>query len=77
MNSTNDGFKVASEDLKLRGPGDIFGFRQSGDLSFRIGDIFTDASILKLASEYADSHPLAGGPGDDIDEDRYGLAYLL
>ncbi len=77
MNSTNDGFKVASEDLKLRGPGDIFGFRQSGDLSFRIGDIFTDASVLKLASDYADSHPFTEDGEDDLDDEKYGLAYLL
>lgn len=77
MNSTNDGFKVASEDLKLRGPGDIFGFRQSGELSFRIGDIFTDASILKLASDYADAHPLSADEEDDLNDEKYGLAYLL
>ena len=58
MNSTNDGFKIASEDLKLRGPGDIFGLRQSGDMVFKVGDIFTDAAILKAASDYADSHPV-------------------
>ena len=37
LNRSNDGFYIASEDLKLRGPGDIFGVRQSGDLEFRIG----------------------------------------
>lgn len=77
MNSTNDGFKVASEDLKLRGPGDIFGFRQSGDLSFRIGDIFTDARILQQASDYADSHPMPAGDGGVLDDEKYGMAYLL
>ncbi len=40
LNRSNDGFYIASEDLKLRGPGDIFGVRQSGDLEFRIGDVF-------------------------------------
>ena len=77
MNSTNDGFKVASEDLKLRGPGDIFGFRQSGELSFRIGDIFTDAKLLQLASDFADSHPFLGEEETDISNEKYGLAYLL
>ena len=77
MNSTNDGFKVASEDLKLRGPGDIFGFRQSGELSFRIGDIFTDAKLLQQASDYADSHPLPEGDADGFSEEKYGMAYLL
>lgn len=51
LNKSNDGFYIASEDLKLRGPGDLFGIRQSGDFSFRIGDIYTDASLLKQASE--------------------------
>ena len=37
-------------DLKLRGPGELFGVRQSGDFSFRIGDIYTDASVLQQAS---------------------------
>lgn len=39
LNQTNDGFKIAEEDLKQRGPGDFFGVRQSGDLRFKIGDI--------------------------------------
>ena len=50
LNQSNDGFYIASEDLKLRGPGDLFGLRQSGILEFRIGDIFTDASVLQEAS---------------------------
>lgn len=51
LNKSNDGFYIASEDLKLRGPGDLFGLRQSGLLEFKIGDVFTDAGILKAASE--------------------------
>ncbi len=51
LNQSNDGFFIASEDLKLRGPGDIFGIRQSGDLEFKLGDIFTDANLLKTVSE--------------------------
>nr|WP_268875611.1 ATP-dependent DNA helicase RecG [Clostridium sp. Marseille-P2415] len=51
LNHSNDGFLIASEDLKLRGPGDIFGIRQSGDLEFKLGDIFTDANLLKTVSE--------------------------
>lgn len=53
LNKSNDGFYIASEDLKLRGPGDLFGVRQSGLLEFKIGDIFTDARILQEASEEA------------------------
>ena len=55
LNKSNDGFYIASEDLKLRGPGDIFGMRQSGDMEFRLADIFTDANILKSVSEEADA----------------------
>ena len=51
LNRSNDGFYIASEDLKLRGPGDFFGMRQSGDLEFKLADIFTDANILKAVSE--------------------------
>lgn len=51
LNESNDGFYISSQDLKLRGPGDLFGIRQSGDLNFEIGDVFTDASILQQASD--------------------------
>ncbi|WP_099468273.1 ATP-dependent DNA helicase RecG [Konateibacter massiliensis] len=53
LNKSNDGFFIASEDLKLRGPGDLFGIRQSGVLEFKIGDVFTDASVLQYASDAA------------------------
>lgn len=51
LNKSNDGFFIASEDLRLRGPGELFGVRQSGEFSFRIGDIYSDAAVLKQASE--------------------------
>ena len=51
LNKSNDGFKIAAEDLKLRGPGDLFGIRQSGLMNFRLGDVFQDAKLLKMASE--------------------------
>lgn len=54
LNHSNDGFHIASEDLKLRGPGDIFGIRQSGEFAFVLGDIYTDANILKEASDAVD-----------------------
>lgn len=53
LNQSNDGFEIAQEDLRLRGPGDIFGIRQSGELSFSLGDIYTDAEIMRMAAEAA------------------------
>lgn len=54
LNRSNDGFYIASEDLKLRGPGDLFGIRQSGILDFKLGDVFQDAKLLQQASEAAE-----------------------
>lgn len=53
LNKSNDGFEIAGWDLKLRGPGDFFGIRQSGDMDFKIGDIFSDANTLKAAADAA------------------------
>lgn len=53
LNKSNDGFYIANEDLKLRGPGDLFGIRQSGLMDFRIGDVFQDADVLKQAATAA------------------------
>ena len=55
LNQSNDGFKIASEDLRLRGPGDFFGIRQSGDLAFQLADIYQDAPVLQQASEAVSS----------------------
>ncbi|MBQ7679743.1 MAG: ATP-dependent DNA helicase RecG [Butyrivibrio sp.] len=54
MNHSNDGFAIAEEDLKQRGPGDLFGIRQSGDMAFHVGDIYQDAALLRQASSLAD-----------------------
>jgi len=51
LNRSNDGFFIASEDLKHRGPGDFFGVRQSGIMEFKMGDVYTDAKVLKEAAE--------------------------
>ena len=51
----NDGFKIAAEDLRLRGPGDLFGLRQSGIMEFRLADIFNDMELLTKAGEAASS----------------------
>lgn len=54
LNKSNDGFKIAEEDLKMRGPGDLFGIRQSGDFEFQLGDIYNDAAVLKEAGMWVD-----------------------
>ncbi len=53
MCDTTDGFKIADEDLKLRGPGDFFGTRQHGLPKLRIADIMTDTKILMQTQELA------------------------
>lgn len=53
LENSNDGFYVAKQDLQLRGPGDLFGIRQSGDLYFRMADIYQDAGELQQANEAA------------------------
>lgn len=53
LESSNDGFYVATQDLQLRGPGDLFGIRQSGDLFFKLADIYQDAKELQQANEAA------------------------
>ena len=70
LNKSNDGFYIAGEDLKLRGHGDLFGIRQSGDMEFRIGDIYNDSTILKEASEAAEEI-LSLDPELDLEQHRF------
>ena len=51
LENSNDGFYIASEDLRLRGPGDFFGIRQSGDMDFKLADIYNHADMLRLAQD--------------------------
>ena len=51
LNKSNDGFFIANEDLRLRGPGDFFGVRQSGILDFILADVYDHADLLKMADE--------------------------
>ncbi len=51
MTKTNDGFKISEEDFKMRGSGDIFGVRQSGDMNFKLADFKADYNILLKARE--------------------------
>ena len=53
MESTNDGFKIADEDLKMRGPGVFFGIQQSGFFKFKIANLITDGNILREARQAA------------------------
>lgn len=53
MCRTNDGFEIAEVDLKLRGPGDIMGTRQSGVLNLQIADLVRDRDILQIARHEA------------------------
>ena len=60
LNKSNDGFYIAQEDLKLRGPGDLFGIRQSGAMEFRIADVYQDADLIKKISITVDKLLLEG-----------------
>ena len=51
LTKTTDGFKVSEEDFRLRGSGDLFGVKQSGDMAFKLADIKSDFNILKKAKE--------------------------
>lgn len=61
LEKSNDGFYIASEDLKMRGPGDFFGIRQSGELMFKVGDIYNHADMLRAAQDVYDRY------GQEID----------
>jgi ATP-dependent DNA helicase RecG len=54
IESSNDGFYIAGEDLKLRGPGEILGESQSGEMHFEVADIYADADMLQAASQACD-----------------------
>ncbi|KXK43497.1 MAG: ATP-dependent DNA helicase RecG [Chlorobi bacterium OLB5] len=53
MTETNDGFKISETDLKIRGPGEFFGTRQSGDLKFSAADLAKDTDLILKAKESA------------------------
>ncbi|MCM1179261.1 MAG: ATP-dependent DNA helicase RecG [Clostridium sp.] len=66
LNASNDGFHIANEDLKMRGPGDFFGVRQSGDMLFSLGDIYQDADTLKQANDAIAFLEQQGYPFDEM-----------
>lgn len=61
LHETTDGFKIAEEDLKLRGPGEITGTAQSGELTFKIADVFRDEKIMIQARTDAFTFIKCGG----------------
>ena len=69
MKSTNDGFKIAEEDLKLRGPGDFFGSRQHGLPEMHIANFATDMLILNQAQNAAETL-LKTDPGLKLPENK-------
>ncbi len=81
LKETNDGFKIAEEDLKQRGPGDFFGLRQSGLPYFKIADIYTDAELLKETKQTVEE-VLRDDPGRTIPalmaaiRERESLSYI-
>jgi ATP-dependent DNA helicase RecG len=54
MRETTDGFKIAQRDLEIRGPGEVLGTRQTGDVSLRMADLLRDSDLLPAVSEAAD-----------------------
>lgn len=76
LKNSNDGFFIANEDLRLRGAGDLFGIRQSGEMQFYIADIYQDATILKKAAVAVDeicskNYQLAEEILKKVDKDAY------
>ncbi len=75
LNRSNDGFFIAGEDLKMRGPGDLFGIRQSGLMDFKIGDVYQDAGLLKKAEQCVEKL-LAKDEGLALEEHRTLREYM-
>lgn len=75
MVATDDGFKIAEQDLKLRGSGDVLGKKQSGMPEFKVGDPVADLKMLQIAR--ADAGNLLGMPNwDQVDENQPLVLYL-
>ncbi|KJS08779.1 MAG: hypothetical protein VR73_04360, partial [Gammaproteobacteria bacterium BRH_c0] len=66
MRESNDGFVIAEKDLQLRGPGEVLGTRQTGELQFRIADLLRDADLLPAvktaAVQFLDTYPERSAP---------------
>jgi len=66
LSKTNDGFEIAEEDFKLRGSGDLFGTKQSGDMNFKIADIKEDYDLLVKANKDAANFMKNNDPKYDL-----------
>lgn len=77
-NRSNDGFEIAQKDLELRGPGDFFGIRQSGDMNFRLADIYQDAITLQSAANDVDEY-IKNTPKNQLPEENFifGDCYFI
>jgi len=75
MEATTDGFRIAEEDLAMRGPGDIYGTKQSGVLKFKLADIVQDAAILEETRRAA-QQLLSSDPGINLPQ-HAGIRYML
>ena len=79
MTATSDGFKIGEEDLKLRGPGELLGTAQSGELSLAVADLFKDAELLGFARADADellnADPRLQAPGHRLLRERLIALY--
>ena len=69
LTKTNDGFKVSEEDFKLRGGGDIFGVRQSGDMNFKLADIKNDYNLLLRTKEDSETFMKS----EEYDDPKYNF----
>ena len=78
--NTRNGFEIADEDLKLRGPGEFFGERQSGFIKFRIADLVTDGPIIRFARkkafEIVDKDENLENSENKLIHDRFNSDYL-
>ncbi|MBR6222054.1 MAG: ATP-dependent DNA helicase RecG [Lachnospiraceae bacterium] len=72
---SNDGFFIANEDLRLRGPGDFFGYRQSGDPYFKLADVYNHADVLRNAKRAVDEVKKRGMLEEVIASDLRGGSY--
>ncbi len=79
MTATSDGFKIGEEDLKLRGPGELLGTAQSGELALAVADLFKDAELLGFARADADellaADPKLRAPGHRAARERLIALY--